>query len=121
MLCLEDRRIEALQIGYDATDWNALIGFADYADAMDDWDIRLMVRDGQPIGAVYTRGPEFHLSVMPEWRGRWATRGMLKQVIPEPLAITRVSPGFAHVGVMLERLGFDRVGQFYVRDYRYGH
>ena len=107
MIAVEPRRAEALKIGYEATDWLKVPGFEEY-------------RNGEPIGAIYTRGPEFHISILPEWRGRWATRSILKRIIPRPLAITLVTPGFEHVGNYLVRLGFERHGIYYVREH-HGH
>jgi hypothetical protein len=115
------RRDEALDTGYCATDWGQPVAWADYVEAMEDWTVRLMVKDGVAIGAVYTQGPEFHVSVVPEWRCRWATRGLLKQIIPFPVAVTRVSPGHEHIAGVLERLGFyRRADGYFVRD-AHGH
>ena len=105
---LTDDREAGLRIGYAATDWTEKPSFERYRDALKDWTVRLMVRDGNPIGAVYTRGTEFHVSVLKPWRGTWATRSMLKQIMPEPVAMTRITPGFGHVAGLLERLGFER-------------
>ena len=113
---LPDRET-ALRIGYEATDWNEKPSYERYVDALAAWTVRLMDRGGEPIGAVYTHGQEFHVSVLPAWRGRWATRGVLKQIIAEPVSMTRVSPGFAHVGPMLGRIGFeDRGSGVFVRE-----
>jgi len=105
---LTNDREAALRVGYAATDWICAPSFEHFSDALNDWTIRLMVRDGEPIGAVFTIGPEFHVSVLKPYRGTWATRTMLKQVIPEPVAVTRVAPGHAHVDGLLKRLGFER-------------
>ena len=120
MIAVEPRRAEALKIGYEATDWLKVPGFEEYTEFMDEWTVELLVRNGEPIGAIYTRGPEFHISTLPEWRGRWATRSILKRIIPRPLAITLVTPGFEHVGNYLVRLGFERHGIYYVREH-HGH
>ena len=121
MIRLASDRETALRVGYDATDWVRKPPYGDYEDALTEWDIRLMEASGEPIGAVYTNGPEFHVSVVPEWRGKWATRSTLKAIIPEPDAMTRVTPGFDHVGGYLERLGFEhRGGGIFVR-LNHGH
>lgn len=116
----EERREDALKVGYLATDWGAVPPYRLYVDALEDWTIRLMTKDGETIGAVYTNGPEFHVSVLPEYRGRWATRGLLKEIIPQPVAVTRVAEGHDRIGGILERLGFERRNGFYVREC-YGH
>ena len=117
MIAVEPRRPEALRIGFAATDWTEGFAFEDYASALDDWTVDLLTRDQQPIGAVFTRDAEFHVSILPQWRGRWVTRGLLKKIIPTPRAITRVTPGFEHVGGYLIRLGFERQGIYYVREH----
>lgn len=116
----DERRDEALRVGFLATDWNAPPSYRLYVDALSDWTVRLMLKSGEPIGVVYTNGPEFHVSVLPAYRGRWATRGLLKEVIPQPVAVTRVSDGHERIGGILERLGFERRDGFYVREC-YGH
>ena len=115
-----ERREEALSVGFEATDWIFQPAYQDYEDAVSDWTTRLMVNGDRVVGTVYTRGPEVHVSVLPEWRKRWATRGILKQVIPEPLAITRVTHGHEYMYDILHRLGFEQRGDYFVRD-GYGH
>lgn len=121
MIQLSDNRETALRVGYEATDWVRKPAYSDYEDILGDWSVRLMEADGEPIGAVYTHGPEFHVSVVPGWRGRWATRGTLKEIIPEPDAMTRVTPGFDHVGGYLERLGFEHRGSGIFVRLNHGH
>lgn len=116
----DERREEALKVGFLATDWNVKPPYQLYADALSDWTVRLMTKGGVTIGAVYTNGPEFHVSVLPAYRGRWATRGLLKEIIPRPVAVTRVAQGHERIGGILERLGFERRDGFYVREC-YGH
>ncbi|NQY98624.1 MAG: hypothetical protein HRT82_15840 [Henriciella sp.] len=103
-------RQTALRVGYRATDWNERPDYGAYTEALSAWSVRLLADKKEPVGAVYTLGSEFHVSVLPEWRGRWATRGLLKKIIPEPEAVTRVTPGHEHVGGLLERLGFEAQG-----------
>jgi GNAT superfamily N-acetyltransferase len=107
---LVPNRTLALRVGYVATDWTKKPDYRAYDDALTEWEVRVMVRDGKAIGAAYTKGEEFHVSVLPEWRGKWATRGILKELIAEPVSVTRVTPGFSHVGGFLKRLGFEDKG-----------
>jgi hypothetical protein len=122
MIRFADDRQAALSIGYEATDWNTKPVFRDYTDALSDWTVRLMVKDGKAIGALYTKGPEFHVSVLPSWRGRWATRGVLNAIIAKPISITRVTPGHERVNGLLERLGFEHRGDgLFVKETHHGH
>jgi len=112
---LSDNREAALRVGYEATDWTEWPSYEAYIAAMADWDVRLIDKDGEAIGAVYTRGPEFHISVLPEWRGKWMTRRILKEIIPDPVAVTQVQVGHEDVSDMLKRLGFEKRSETYVR------
>lgn len=116
----DERRDEALRVGFLATDWAEWPSFETYHEAMSDWTVQMVAKDGHPIGAVYRRGPEFHISILPEWRGKWMTRNILKEIIPEPVAITQVVVGHDDVADMLKRLGFQKRSETYVRQ-RHGH
>lgn len=116
----DERRDEALRVGFVATDWAEWPSFETYHAAMSDWTVQMVAKDGHPIGAVYRRGPEFHISILPEWRGKWMTRSILKEIIPEPVAITQVVVGHEDVADMLKRLGFQKRSETYVRQ-GHGH
>lgn len=119
---LVPNRTLGLRVGYVATDWNEKPSFKSYDDALSDWEVKVLARDGLAIGAAFTKGPEFHVSVLPEWRGKWATRGILKELIAEPVSVTRVTPGHDRVNGLLERLGFEHRGSgLFVRDLNNGH
>lgn len=117
-----DDRQAALRIGYDATDWTEKPSFERYENALADWTVRLMEHKGEPVGALYTKGYEFHVSIVPEWRGRWATRSTLKAMIQTPVSITRVTPGHERVHGFLKRLGFEHRGNgLFVKEDLNGH
>lgn len=103
---LADDRNTALRVGYAATDWSVPVDFEDYAAAMKPWTIRAIVRDGECIGAVFRRDDEVHVSVLPKWRGVWATKGLLRQILNGPRVTTKVSQGHDHMYGILGRLGF---------------
>lgn len=104
---LIDNRDLALKIGYAATDWADPISYDDYEEIAKDWRIVAMIRDDEPIGAVYYKDGETHVSVLPKWRRRWATRGLLKQIMDDT-KFTRVDVGHDFMYGILERLGFRR-------------
>jgi len=113
---VQNREI-ALRVGYVATDWTDQPPFERYTDALTDWDVQVIARDGLAIGAAFKRGPEFHVSVLPEWRGRWVTRGLLNRLIERPVSTTKVTPGHGRMFEILERLGFQHEGDgVFVRD-----
>lgn len=107
----------ALRVGYVATDWTEQPSFKRYADALSEWDVQVITRDDKAIGAAFKKGPEFHVSILPQWRGRWATRGLLNQLIEKPLSVTKVTPGHDRIKPILERLGFEHRGDgMFVRE-----
>ena len=106
--CLTPNRTLALRIGFKATDWPHPIGFDEYLAALSGWDVQVIERDDEPIGAAYFKDGEVHVSVLPEWRKRWATRGILRKLFERNGAFTRVVDGHDHMYGILERLGFKR-------------
>ncbi len=103
---LVDDRDMALRVGFKATDWVRTVLFVDYLSAMESWTIKAILRDGMCIGAVYSNNGEVHASVLPEWRGKWATKGLLREMFNGPVVTTQVVPGHEFMFGILERLGF---------------
>lgn len=103
---LIDDRETALRIGYKATDWSEPIAFEDYCSAVKDWTIKAIKRDDDVIGAVYKKDDELHVSILPEWRRIWVTKGLLKQLFNGSKITTRVTSGHDYMYDILKRLGF---------------
>jgi hypothetical protein len=107
----------ALRVGYVATDWTEKPPYQRYADALTEWEVQVIARDDKAIGAAFKRGPEFHVSILPEWRSKWATRGLLNSLIERPVSVTKVTPGHERMYGILMRLGFRHEGSgVFVRD-----
>jgi len=100
-----DNRAIALKIGYAATDWENYISYEDYEAIAADWDLKLIMKDNTPIGAIYSKNGETHVSILPEWRKRWLTKGLLKEILAG-MQFTRITPGHEFMYNILERLGF---------------
>ena len=105
---LVDDRELGLKIGYAATDWGQPISFEVYQEVMKEWIIQTIVRDGRCIGAVYRKGDELHVSITPEWRRRWITKGLLQKLFNKNRVVTKVSPGHDYMYDILSRLGFKK-------------
>ena len=99
-------RENALRVGYDATDWSAPVSFEDYRAAVKDWIINAVKRDDKIIGAVYRKDDELHVSILPEWRCVWITKGILRELFDKPRVTTKVTPGHDYMYDILKRLGF---------------
>jgi len=106
---INDRDL-GLQIGFDATDWAQPVEYAVYCEALKDWQVQVIVRDNENIGAVYKKDGEFHVSILRPWRKRWATKGLLRAVL-DSVNKTKVSPGHEHYMFnLLARLGMTHTG-----------
>jgi len=102
---LTDDRDSALRVGYTATDWHIEMSYDDYVKFASDWDVKAISREGSVIGAVYSKNGETHVSILPEWRKRWLTKKLLKDLLANT-TITRVTPGHDFMYNILTRLGF---------------
>jgi len=96
---------EAIAVGYQATDWHIPMTFEQYAQIVEDWNIKAIVKDNIVIGAIYSKNGETHVSILSEWRKRWLTKGLLKEILAD-MQFTRVTPGHEFMYNILERLGY---------------
>jgi hypothetical protein len=103
---ITENRKMALQIGYHATDWTQPIAFDDYVKGLENWSVKTLERDSQPIGAVFQNGDELHVSVLPEWRCKWLTKGLYKELFMQKRVVTKVTAGHDHMYGILRRIGF---------------
>jgi ribosomal protein S18 acetylase RimI-like enzyme len=81
--------------------------------AFEPFVVRAITKDGTTIGALVSRGPEVHVAVLPEFRGRWLSARFIREVLSPILS----QWGYATATVMadnyrgqrfVERLGFKR-------------
>jgi hypothetical protein len=103
---VDDRRL-GLLIGYAATDWEQPIEYIDYENIATDWQVSVLVREQEPIGAIFKRNGETHVSILPKWRRRWLTKGLTKEILSD-MRYTKVADGHDFMYGILERLGFVR-------------
>jgi hypothetical protein len=100
-----DNRELALPIGYKATEFNFPLTYERYLEIADDWDVKAIVRDDKTIGAIFSKSGEVHVSILPEWRRKWLTKGLLRQIIDRPDFFTQVDDGHDYMYDILARLG----------------
>jgi GNAT superfamily N-acetyltransferase len=103
----EARRAEAIEAGWRAYAEHLPGHEAAYRAACERWQVVAVVAD-EVIGALFVDGNVIHLGIVPEWRSRWASRRLLRQMLSygkttrmmagESLAfverIQRFDPGF---------------------------
>lgn len=102
---LIDDRESALKVGFEATDWHVMTPYDAYVRIAADWNVKAVERDGKVIGAVYSKAGETHVSILPEFRRRWLTKGLLKDILAN-MTMTRITPGHDFMYNILNRLGF---------------
>ena len=110
---LVNDRDTALKVGFLATDWPTPIRYDFYEKALADWDVKAVMRDNECIGAVYFKDSEVHASILPDWRKKWATKGILKEMFAQDKVSTRVTPGHEYMYGILSRLGFTQQNDGY--------
>ena len=74
------RRDEAIDAGWRAYA-DQLPGLeSDYRAACERWQVVAVVAD-EVIGALFVDGDVIHLGIVPEWRKRWASRRLLREML----------------------------------------
>ena len=105
-----DDRESGLKVGYEATDWSVKIPFDQYVEGLKDWTVKALVKNGQPIGALYTKGSEVHVSIKPEWRRKWFTKSLYSELLDGKKVTTKVTKGHEYMYDILKRLHFRNDG-----------
>ena len=105
-----DDRETGLKVGYEATDWSVKIPFDQYVEGLKDWTVRAFVKNGQPIGAIYTKGTEIHFSIKPEWRRKWLTKSLYYELYVGKKCTTKITEGHEYMYDILKRLNFRNDG-----------
>lgn len=104
----------ALRVGYEVLRVKPImhgVSFERYARNFAGWRVRAIERDGKCIGATYDKDCEFHMAVLPEYHGRWMTKGVIRQMWDMPRVIVRPLKKDHKVYGYLRRFGFADVGE----------
>lgn len=107
----ENRRADAIEAGWRAYEAE-IPGHRDaYLRACEGWQLVAICDDDTPIGALLVKDGVIHLGIVPEWRGRWASRRVIQELISYGRATT-VPPDNRRD--FLRRVGFKPQGGRYV-------
>lgn len=92
MISLQPRRDEAIEAGWIAYS-ERVPGMRDaYLQACNGWAVEAVCSGDQVIGALYSKSGFIHLGIVPEWRGRWASRRVLREMLKRGTK-TEIGPG----------------------------
>lgn len=75
-----NRRQEAIEAGWLAYRERVPGMEAAYRAACEGWRVIAVVAD-RVIGALFARDGVIHLGIVPEWRGRWASRRLIREML----------------------------------------
>jgi len=89
---LADRREEAIAAGWVAYSGRVPGMRAAYLKACEGWTVEAVCSGDEVIGALFSRDGVIHLGIVPEWRGRWASRRVLREML-ERGTKTEIGPG----------------------------
>ena len=93
------------------------IEFDDFCQSLSGWDCHPVHVDGAVVGAILVNGPEIHACVIPEVAGRWMSRSALRVLndVIDKNGYARTTATTDKGREFVERLGFELVGDEYVR------
>lgn len=74
------RREEAIDAGWLAYRDRLPDMEAVYRKACEGWQVIAVVAD-RVIGALFARDGVIHLGIVPEWKGRWASRRLIREML----------------------------------------
>ena len=111
MIELRDDREAALDAAYLALRDRVGVSRNDFAKAFDGFDVKVGVCGGEAIGAVFTKGPEIHVAVVPRYQKQWASRRLIWECLGGIVkrfgyATTRVMNDNPKGMEFVKRLGF---------------
>lgn len=108
-----DRRSEAIEAGWVAHA-DQFQGRRDlYDQGCAAWTVVAVCDGPQVIGALYAQNGVIHLGIVPEYRGRWASRRVIREMLTYG-HMTRIRDEAPEKIEFATRLGFKVQGDTYV-------
>lgn len=106
----ESRRDEAIDAGWLAYRERTPDHESSYRDMCKQWQVVAVCNDSQVIGALFAKDGVIHIGICPEWRSKWASRRVIRQMLSYGTK-TRLTPD--ENPEFIERIGFQRKGDWY--------
>lgn len=113
MITVKPLRDEAISVGFKALAGRLPKDYSQeqFSTALEPWDVKAFCNGDEPVGMLMTRGAELHVAVLPEVRGKWLSRRLIRDVIRPIIrehgeAKTSVMPDNGVGKDFVRRLGF---------------
>lgn len=111
---VKDERTTGLTVGHQAL-VDRLPKHVDLSNALKAYEVKTFYLDDKPIGMLMTKGPELHVAILKEHRGRWLSSGLIRRVLGGIVgqfgyAVTSVMDDNQDGQRFVERLGFLKEG-----------
>lgn len=98
-ITVQPRREEAIKAGFAALldRLPHAYSFELFREDLAEWDVRAFCAGDRAVGMLMQRGAELHVAVLPEVRGKWLSRRLIREVFAPVLeahgeAVTSVAP-----------------------------
>jgi hypothetical protein len=110
-ITVRPEREQALRAGFAALAGRLPMDFEAFRAALASWDVKAFCDGERVVGMLMVQGPELHVAVLPEVRGRWLSRRLIREVFSPLLksygeAKTRVMHDNETGRDFVRRLGF---------------
>ncbi len=111
MTTIKPIREEALRAGYRALAGRIHIDYEKFSKALESWDVKAFCKGEDVVGMLMVKDGELHVAIVPEARGKWLSRRLIREVIG-PLvkeygaAKTKVMPDNRAGSDFVRRIGF---------------
>lgn len=109
----ESRRDEATAAGWLAYAERVPGMENDYQEFCKSWQVVAICSDAEVIGALFARNGVIHVGIVPEWRGKWASRRLIREGLAYGTNTT-VLDSEPDCIEFVSRIGFKKEGESYV-------
>lgn len=113
----DNDRESALTTGYEAAkrtegvaEFIEGISFNQMVENLKDWKVLAVKRNSDTIGMVIVKGYEIHVCILPEYQGRWLTKGLIKDIDQLGIKCTSAHVDNLQAQRFIERMGFVKTG-----------
>jgi GNAT superfamily N-acetyltransferase len=104
----ETRKSEAIEAGFTACKEELSEYKDNYFKVVQDWNPVAVCDDDKVIGTLISKDNVIHLAILPEYRGKWASRRIIREMLKYGKTTNESSKQD-----FVERIGFVKTGSMY--------